>query len=64
MPGSVLAVHVAAGDAVGAGDPVATIEAMKMEHVVAASSAGRVVEVTVRVGDQISRGRTLATIEG
>ena len=33
MPGSVLAVHVAVGAAVDAGDPVVTLEAMKMEHV-------------------------------
>ena len=35
MPGAVLTVHVVAGDAVEAGDPIVTLEAMKMEHVVA-----------------------------
>ena len=42
MPGSVIAVHAANGAAVEAGDPIVTLEAMKMEHVVAATIAGRV----------------------
>jgi len=64
MPGAVLAVHVAAGQAIVAGDPVVTLEAMKMEHVVAAPSAGRVAEVAVAVGDQVVRGQPLASLEG
>jgi acetyl-CoA/propionyl-CoA carboxylase, biotin carboxylase, biotin carboxyl carrier protein len=64
MPGSVLAVHVAVGASVAAGDPIATLEAMKMEHVVAASAAGRVTEIEVAVGDQVVRGQALATVEG
>jgi acetyl-CoA/propionyl-CoA carboxylase biotin carboxyl carrier protein len=64
MPGAVLAVHVAAGQAVAPGDPIATLEAMKMEHAVAATSAGSVVEVRVRAGDQVARGQVLATVEG
>jgi acetyl-CoA/propionyl-CoA carboxylase biotin carboxyl carrier protein len=64
MPGAVIEVHVAAGDAVAAGDPVVTLEAMKMEHVVAAPSPGRVLGVDVAAGDQVTRGQVLATIEG
>jgi len=64
MPGSVLAIHVAVGGSVAAGDPIATLEAMKMEHVVAASAAGRVVEIAVSVGDQVVRGQALASVEG
>ena len=64
MPGSVLAVHVAVGDDVAPGDPIATLEAMKMEHAVTATAAGRVVEVRVRPGEQVVRGQPLATIEG
>ena len=63
MPGSVLAVHVAVGDTIAAGDPIVTLEAMKMEHIVAASGPGRVTELVVRPGDQVTRGGTLATIE-
>jgi excisionase family DNA binding protein len=63
MPGAVLRVHVQAGDRVEAGDPVVTLEAMKMEHVVAAPIAGRVAEVLVRPADQVTRGQLLGTIE-
>ena len=63
MPGSVLTVHVAVGVIVTAGDPIATLEAMKMEHVVTAAIAGTVTDVTVRPEDQVARGQRLATIE-
>ncbi|HEX5590413.1 MAG TPA: biotin carboxylase N-terminal domain-containing protein [Candidatus Limnocylindrales bacterium] len=63
MPGSVLAVHVAVGASVDAGDPIATLEAMKMEHIVAAPFAGTVTEVGVRPADQVVRGQTLAVVE-
>ncbi|HEX8940988.1 MAG TPA: biotin carboxylase N-terminal domain-containing protein [Candidatus Limnocylindrales bacterium] len=62
MPGSVIAIHVATGDAVEAGDPVVTLEAMKMEHVVAASGPGSVEEVLVAVGQQVVRGQPLAVL--
>jgi acetyl/propionyl-CoA carboxylase alpha subunit len=63
MPGSVLAVHVAVGVAVEAGDPIVTLEAMKMEHVVTAPFAGTVAELRVRRADQVTRGQTLAILE-
>jgi acetyl-CoA/propionyl-CoA carboxylase biotin carboxyl carrier protein len=63
MPGVVRVVHRAAGDPVDVGDPVATLEAMKMEHVVAAPIAGRLVEVLVAVGDQVTRGQAVGSIE-
>jgi len=63
MPGTVIAVHMAAGRAVEAGDPIVTLEAMKMEHVVPAPVAGSVVEVRVRPSDQVGRGQLLAVIE-
>ncbi len=63
MPGAVITVHVAAGDAVAAGDPIVTLEAMKMEHVVVASAPGRVADLHVAAGDQVTRGQLLATIE-
>jgi acetyl-CoA/propionyl-CoA carboxylase biotin carboxyl carrier protein len=63
MPGAVLAVHVAVGAAVEPGDPVVTLEAMKMEHVVGAPIGGRVTELAVAAGDQVTRGQSLATVE-
>jgi acetyl-CoA/propionyl-CoA carboxylase biotin carboxyl carrier protein len=63
MPGAVVAIRAVAGQAVEIGDPIVTLEAMKMEHVVTAPIAGRVREVTVRLADQVSRGQALATVE-
>ena len=63
MPGQVIVIHAASGAAVGAGDPVVTLEAMKMEHGVTSPIAGRVAEVLVSVGDQVERNQRLATIE-
>ncbi len=62
MPGSILAVHARAGDAVTPGTPVVTIEAMKMEHIVAAPIDGRVDDVLVRPGGQVARGAAIARI--
>jgi len=63
MPGAVLSVHVTTGQSVAIGDPIITLEAMKMEHAVTAAIAGRVAEIAVRPADQVTRGQVLAVIE-
>ena len=63
MPGAVLTVHVTVGAIVAAGDPIVTLEAMKMEHVVVAPVDGCVTELAVRPADQVTRGQSLAGIE-
>jgi acetyl-CoA/propionyl-CoA carboxylase biotin carboxyl carrier protein len=63
MPGTVLTVAVSTGDTVAAGQPVAVIEAMKMEHTVTAPLAGIVAELPVKVGQQVRMDETLAVIE-
>jgi acetyl-CoA/propionyl-CoA carboxylase biotin carboxyl carrier protein len=63
MPGAVIAIHAADGTVVAAGDPVVTLEAMKMEHVVPATGPGTVRDLDARVGDQVVRGAVLARIE-
>ena len=63
MPGAILAVHVQVGAAVDAGDPIATLEAMKMEHAVPAPIAGRVAELRATAGDQVGRGDVLAVVQ-
>jgi urea carboxylase len=45
------------------GDPIVTLEAMKMEHVVGAPVGGRVTELRVQPTDQVSRGQLLAIVE-
>ena len=63
MHGKVIEVLVAAGDAVRKGQKVAVIEAMKMEHALAAPTDGTVSEVRVGAGDQIAEGALVMTIE-
>jgi acetyl-CoA/propionyl-CoA carboxylase biotin carboxyl carrier protein len=63
MPGTVLAVHVALGQAVTAGQPVLVVEAMKMEHTVTAPAAGTVAELTAKPGQQVRMEETLAVID-
>jgi acetyl-CoA/propionyl-CoA carboxylase, biotin carboxylase, biotin carboxyl carrier protein len=61
MPGSVIAVQAASGTDVSEGDTVVVVEAMKMEHSLAAPASGRV-EVLVSVGDQVKVDQVLARI--
>jgi len=62
MPGSVVAVLVASGDRVEAEQPLLIVEAMKMEHVLKAPSAG-IARLDTAIGDHVERGQLLATIE-
>lgn len=61
MPGSVIAVPVASGAAVAAGDPVVIVEAMKMEHSLTAPVAGTV-ELLVEPGAQVRLDQVLARV--
>jgi acetyl/propionyl-CoA carboxylase alpha subunit len=63
MPGKIVSVSVKAGDAVTKGQPLVTLEAMKMEHTLTAPFDGTVAEVSVAAGDQVSEGITLARLE-
>jgi geranyl-CoA carboxylase alpha subunit len=63
MPGRVIAVRAGEGQPVRAGEVVVVIEAMKMEHAVAAPIAGRLTDLHVRAGDQVQRGQLLAVVE-
>ena len=62
MPGTVLLVHVAAGDPVVAGQPVAVVEAMKMEHVVSAAHDGVLTELYVVPGRAVALDEPLARV--
>jgi acetyl-CoA/propionyl-CoA carboxylase, biotin carboxylase, biotin carboxyl carrier protein len=63
MPGHVLQVAAAVGDAVKAGDPVVVLESMKMELTLTAPSDGTVAEVTVAEGDAVAVDQPLARVE-
>jgi len=62
MNGRVIALLVAEGDAVAAGQPLVTLEAMKMEHVHCAPRAGRVAALHVAVGAQVAARHVVAEI--
>jgi geranyl-CoA carboxylase alpha subunit len=62
MNGRVVALLAAEGDTVAAGQPLVTLEAMKMEHVHCAPRAGRVAALHVAVGAQVAARHIVAEI--
>ena len=63
MPGKVVSFAVAAGDKVKAGQPLAVMEAMKMEHTIAAPADGEVLELLYAPGDQVTEGAELLKLK-
>ncbi|MEX3645961.1 biotin carboxylase N-terminal domain-containing protein [Mycolicibacterium porcinum] len=63
MPGSVVRVGAAVGDTVTAGQPLIWLEAMKMEHTIAAPEDGVLAELNVAAGQQVEVGAVLARVE-
>jgi geranyl-CoA carboxylase alpha subunit len=63
MNGRVVAVLVKQGERVEAGQPVMTLEAMKMEHVHTAPIAGTISAIDVVEGEQVTTGKIVAEIE-
>jgi len=59
MPGKVVSFAVKVGDKVKAGQTLAVMEAMKMEHTIAAPKEGEVTELLYAPGDQIAEGAEL-----
>ena len=59
MPGKLVSFAVKAGDAVKAGQTLAVMEAMKMEHTIAAPKDGVVAEIMYAPGDQVMDGAEL-----
>ncbi|MEJ8859371.1 acetyl/propionyl/methylcrotonyl-CoA carboxylase subunit alpha [Variovorax robiniae] len=62
MPGKVVSFAVKAGDKVSKGQPLAVMEAMKMEHTIAAPADGTVEELMFAPGDQVAEGNELLRI--
>ena len=63
MPGKVIAVDVAAGEAVTKGQRLLVLEAMKMEHALTAPFDGTVAELAVHQGQQVQVEALLAKVE-
>ena len=62
MPGKVLSFAVKAGDVIKKGQALAVMEAMKMEHTIAAPADGTVAELLYAPGDQVNEGAELLKI--
>jgi biotin carboxyl carrier protein len=63
MPGKVVRVLVAVGDAVEAGQGIVVVEAMKMQNELKAPRPGKVTSIAAKVGATAAAGEVLATIE-
>ncbi|WP_214404258.1 acetyl-CoA carboxylase family protein [Pseudonocardia lacus] len=61
-PGTVVAIEAQEGDTVRAGAALVVLEALKMEHVVAAPTAGTVTALAVAVGDTVAAGDVLVAL--
>lgn len=62
MPGVVVICEKSVGEEVESGDVVLILEAMKMENLITAPAAGKVLSILVQEGEKVERGTVLATI--
>ena len=63
MPGLLTAIVVAEGQEVKAGEPLVTVEAMKMENVLRAERDGRVARLRVKPGDSLAVDQIILELE-
>ncbi|MXP40099.1 ATP-grasp domain-containing protein [Altererythrobacter soli] len=63
MPGLLVSLHVGQGDAVVPGQPLATVEAMKMENILRAEKAGTVKELRASEGDSLVVDQVILELE-
>ena len=62
LPGTIVAVHVEAGDVIKQGMALITVEAMKMEHTLTAPRDGTVVRVAFQVAERVAEGAVLVEL--
>ena len=63
LPGKIIDLRVKAGDKVSKGQPLLVLEAMKMEHTLAAPADGVVEKVNCREGEQVEEGTELVAFQ-
>jgi propionyl-CoA carboxylase alpha chain len=63
MPGLLVSLQVGQGDAVVPGQPLATVEAMKMENILRAEKAGTVKELRASEGDSLAVDQVILELE-
>ena len=62
MNGRIVAVHAAAGDRVAKGQRLVVLEAMKMQHEIAAERDGTIEMLSVKTGDQVATRQVLVQL--
>ena len=63
MPGRVTSIHIELGQAIQPGDPILSLEAMKMENVLKAEGIGVVSAINIQQGDVVEKGAVLVSFE-
>ncbi|MBD3774094.1 MAG: acetyl/propionyl/methylcrotonyl-CoA carboxylase subunit alpha [Rhodobacteraceae bacterium] len=63
MPGLLVTLHVGEGDEVQPGQPLATVEAMKMENILRAEKSGKVAKVNAKQGDSLAVDEVILELE-
>ena len=63
MPGLLVKLHVAEGDKVQPGQPLAIVEAMKMENILRAEKTGKVAKVNAKAGDSLAVDAIILELE-
>ena len=63
MPGLLVTMHVEEGDTVESGQPLATIEAMKMENILRAEKSGTIAKVNAKEGDSLRVDEIILELE-
>jgi len=63
MPGRILQLFVVAGQDVGVGDSILSLEAMKMENVLKSDGIGIVKKIQFEIGDVVDKGAVLIEFE-
>ena len=63
MPGLLVSLHVGEGDKVEPGQPLATVEAMKMENILRAEKAGTIATINTAEGDSLAVDEVILELE-
>ena len=62
IPGTIIDVFVKEGQEIKQGDPLVTLEAMKMKNVITAHADGKITKLNVKTGDRIPKGHLLVQL--
>jgi acetyl/propionyl-CoA carboxylase alpha subunit len=63
MPGKIIAIYAKIGDTISEGDPLISIESMKMENIIRSEKSCKIEDIHFHIGDQISPEDTLITLK-